>query len=433
MEKKLKSRYVIVGNSVAGINCIEGIREFDREGTIIVFSDEEILNYSRPLISYYLAGRLNEDALSFRDKRFYERNNINLFTGTSVRKIDIRTKIVYTDKGKYEFDYLFIGTGGKPIMPTISGIDKIKEGIFTFTKLSDAKKIKSFIEKEKIQEAVILGGGLIGLKCAEALLERKISIKIIELADRILPNTFDHLASEIIENKLKEKGCEVIKKNTIEKVHARNSKLKEVILSDGRKIKTQILIVGIGVLPELKIVENTEILRNRGIIVNEHMQTNIPFIYAGGDVAEADEFISEKKVVIPIWPVAARMGKIAGANMAGENKKYDGMFAMNSVEFLGIPTISFGMTNPPDSENYQIIKKVDVEKSIYKKIVIRDNTIIGAIYLGNIERAGIITGLIKNRIDISSIKHLLSSDNFGLLVLPEAYRKHMVKGEGIEV
>jgi len=142
MEKKLKSRYVIVGNSVAGINCIEGIREFDREGTIIVFSDEEILNYSRPLISYYLAGRLNEDALSFRDKRFYERNNINLFTGTSVRKIDIRTKIVYTDKGKYEFDYLFIGTGGKPIMPTISGIDKIKEGIFTFTKLSDAKKIK---------------------------------------------------------------------------------------------------------------------------------------------------------------------------------------------------------------------------------------------------------------------------------------------------
>ena len=433
-EKKLKkNKYIIIGNSIAGVSCIEGIREIDKDGEIFVFSDENIFNYSRPLISYYLAGRLKEEQLNFRDENFYIEKNVKLFIKTPVKKINTKEKIVYIDKGNFDFDYLFIGTGGSPIIPQIKGIDKIREGVFTFTKLNDAKNIKNFIEKEKIKEVVVLGGGLIGLKCSEGLIERGISVIIIELSDRILPNTFDYNASMIIENKLKEKGCEIIKRNTIEKVISKDGILKEIILKDGRKIKTKILIIGVGVIPETKIIEGTEIIKNKGIIVNEFMQTNLPFIFSGGDVAEGEDLILNKKSVIAIWPVAARMGKIAGYNMVGEGKKYDGMFIMNSIEFFGIPTISFGITNPPLNENYEIIEKIDYEKNFYRKIVIKENKIIGAIYLGKIERVGIISGLIKNKIDVSSFKNLLIDDKFGLLVLPETYRKHIVKGEGIEV
>ncbi|MGB9677310.1 MAG: NAD(P)/FAD-dependent oxidoreductase [Candidatus Ratteibacteria bacterium] len=426
-----KNKYLIIGNSISGVSCIEGIREIDKDGEIFVFSDEESFNYSRPLVSYYLAGRLNEDNLNFRDENFYKEKNVKLFIGTKVKRIDIKHKTIFTDKGAFEFDFLFIGTGGRPIIPKIKGIEDLKEGIFTFTKLNDAKSIRRYIEREKIKEAVILGGGLIGLKCAEGLIEKGINVIIFELSDRILPNTFDLKASEIIENKLKERGCEVIKKNTVERVNLENGKLKEIILKDGRKIKTKILVIGVGVIPETEIVENTEIERNKGIIVNEYMQTNVPYVFSGGDVAEGYDFFSKRNSVIAIWPIAARMGKIAGYNMAGGDKKYDGMFIMNSIEFFEIPVISYGITNPDLNEKFEIIEKI--EKNFYRKIVLKENKIVGAIYLGNIERAGIILGLMKNKVDVSSFKNLLIDDKFGLLILPESYRKHIVKGEGIEV
>ncbi|MCM8772816.1 MAG: FAD-dependent oxidoreductase [Candidatus Omnitrophica bacterium] len=426
-------RYIIVGNSIAGVSCIEGIRKIDKNGEICVFSDEEYFNYSRPLISYYLAGSLKENQLNFKDKQFYKSNKVKLFLNTKCEKIDFKRKILYTKSGNFEFDYLFLGTGGKPIIPKIKGIENVKEGIFTFMKLKDVKKLKKYIEKEKkVKNVTILGGGLIGLKCAEGLLGRNIPLVIVELADRLLPNTFDFIASEIIENKLKEKNCEIIKKNTIEKIISKDGILKEVILKDGKKIKTDILIIAVGVYPNTELIEGTEIEKNKGIIVDEFMRTNINFVFAGGDVCESKEFDNNRSV-IAIWPRASRQGKIAGINMAGGEKKYEGMFLMNSVELIGIPTISFGITNPENEKEYEILKKIDYEKKIYKKIVIKENKIVGGIFLRDIERAGIIIGLTKNKVDVQVIKKSLINDKFGLLYLPENYRKHIVKGEGIEV
>ncbi|HOM27697.1 MAG TPA: FAD-dependent oxidoreductase, partial [bacterium] len=355
-----------------------------------------------------------------------------LFLKTRCEKIDLKDKILFTTYGKFNFDYIFIGTGGKPIIPDIKGIEKIKNGLFTFTKLNDAKKLERYIEDKKVKEVVILGGGLIGLKCAEGLISKNIFVKIVELSDRIFANTFDNIASEIVENKLKENNCEIIKGNTIEKVNTKDGDLKEVILKDGKKIKANVLVIAIGVVPNTEIIEGINIKKNKGIIVDEYMKTNIPFIYAGGDVAESIEFDGNISV-IAIWPRATKQGKIAGINMSGGSKKYEGIFIMNSIEFFGIPTISFGITNPKDEKRCEILKKIDYEKKIYKKIVINENKIVGGIFLGDIERAGILNGLIKNRIDVSSFKNLLLDEKFGLLILPETYRKHIVKGEGIEV
>lgn len=431
------TKYLIIGNSVAGVNAVEAIREIDKKGRITLVSDEPLFNYSRPLISYYLGKKIPKEKISFRDEEFYSKNKVNLLLNTKAEKINVKKKTVtLTQLGnntstQVYFDRLLIATGGKPFVPPIEELDKVKEGIFTFTKFSDAENLIKYIEKNKIKSAVVLGAGLIGLKCTEGLVERGLKVTIVELADRILANTFDKSASDILENALNKWGCKVIKEDTISKVESVKLKLKSVVLKSGKEIPTRLLIIAIGVRPNLDLVKDTSIKYDRGIVVNDYMQTNIKDIFSAGDVAQGRDFLTQRNSVIAIWPVAARQGKIAGYNMAGKKVKYEGLFIMNSVELAGIPTISFGITNPQDAKNYEILSKKDTGS--YRKIVLKDNKIVGAIFMGNIERAGIFSGLIKDRIDVSLFKQDLLSDEFGLLVLPEEYRKHLVVGEGIEV
>ncbi|HIE36126.1 MAG TPA: NAD(P)/FAD-dependent oxidoreductase [Candidatus Omnitrophica bacterium] len=427
-----QTKYLIIGNSIAGINCIEAIREVDKKGKVVVISEEEILNYSRPLISYYLGGKIPKEKMSFRDEEFYRENKVKVLLNTKADKLDIKKKETHFNHQKIKFEKLLIATGGKPIIPPIENLEKIKEGIFTFTNFSSTQKLIDYIEKNKIKEAVVLGAGLIGLKCTEGLVERKVKVTLVELADKILANTFDKEASQILENALSKLGCKVIKEDTIVRVEGVR-RLTKVILRSERELPTQLLIIAVGVRPNLDLIKDTPISFERGIIVNDCMQTNVKDIYAAGDVAQGKDFLMQKNSVIAIWPIAARQGKIAGFNMAGKKVSYEGLFIMNSVELVEIPTISFGITNPSNEKDYEILIKKDKENNFYRKIVLRDNRILGAIFLGKIERAGIFLGLIKDKIDVSSFKEDLLSDEFGFLILPAEYRKHLVKGEGIEV
>lgn len=430
----METKYLIIGNSIAGVSCIEAIRQLDSKGKIIVISDEVVLNYSRPLISYYLGKKVPKEKMSFRDKDFYRKNRVEVLLNTKAQKIDTKKKEVYLDGGrKVKFRKLLIATGGKPIIPPIEGLDRVKEGVFTFTKFSDAQRLIDFIKGHNIKEAVVLGAGLIGLKCTEGLVERGLTVTIIELADRVLANTFDKDASDILEQALNKLGCSVIKEDTIVKIVSVKGRIQKVVLKSGKEISTKLLVLAIGVRPNIDLIKNTPISHDRGIIVNEFMETNVKGIYAAGDVAQGKDFLLEVNSVIAIWPVASRQGKVAGFNMAGRPTEYEGLFIMNSVELAGIPTISFGITNPQDSEKYEILSKKEQEHNFYRKVVLKDNKIVGAIFLGRIERAGIFSGLIKDKIDVSSFKQDLLSDEFGLLVLPAEYRKHLVTGEGIEV
>lgn len=423
------TKYVIIGNSAASVNCIEAIREIDKAGKIVVFSDEEVFNYSRPLISYYLAGKIKKEKMQFRDYDFYKKHNVELLLGTKVERLDTGKKEVHFNKGKIHFDKLLIACGGRPIIPEIEGLNGVKDGVFTFTRLDDAERLISYIQKNNVKNAVVLGGGLIGLKCAEGLIEHGLKITIIELADRILSNTFDKEASEILEGALGKIGCKIIKEDTIIKIKMQNAKIKSVVSKRGREISTELLVLAIGVSPNIELVKDTNIKHKGGIIVDTFMRTNIEDIYAAGDVALGKDFLKDEPCVIPIWPVASHQGRIAGLNMAGEKREYKGMFPMNSVELAGIPSISFGITN--ENKGYEILARKG--EGFYRKIVLKDNQIKGAIFLGKIERAGIFFGLIKGRVDVSRFKDRLLSDEFGLLILPKEYRKHLVVGDGIEV
>ncbi|MBN2372280.1 NAD(P)/FAD-dependent oxidoreductase [bacterium] len=434
-----KTKYLIIGNSAAAINAIEAIRERDKNGSIFLVSEETCHTYSRPLISYYLGNKVDEARMLYRPPSFYEDHDVRTCLGKRVVHLDVSAREAFMDdQTRILFDKLLIATGGAPFVPELPGADS--EGVFTFTTLDDARHVKMFVSDHCVKKAVVIGGGLIGLKVTEALIDLSIQVTIVELSDRILSATFDRTASGIIERGLMKTGCSCITCNTVEKIlKGKKNLVNGVVLKEGTKIDCGLVIMAIGVRPRLDLVRDTVIKINRGIMVDEYLKTSAEDIYAAGDVVETYDLIAGSPRPIAILPNAAQQGRIAGTNMAGGDKKYTGGIAMNSIEIAGIPTISVGLTDPamiPGKEtqnDFEILQEYNERDSLYKKVVIQGGRIIGIILAGKIDRAGIYTGLIKDRIDVSQVKDRLLKDDFGLLSLPKEYRKHLVTGHGIEV
>jgi NAD(P)H-nitrite reductase large subunit len=423
--------YLIIGNSVAAIAAAEAIRSQSRAGSIIMVSKEPRKAYSRPLISYYLGGKVTLRGMQYRGSLFYRDNRIELLGDTEVVKVNTKEKSVSCSDGtKVGYGKLLIATGGSPIMPPIKGTKT--RGVFNFTTFADAEHIKEYVDEERISDAVILGGGLIGLKAAEALMALKKKVTIVELADRILSATFDVKASQIIEKSLARQGCEIILRDSIKEIISDNGKVSEIELVSGRHIDAGLVVVAIGVRPNIELVKDSGIKTNRGIIVDDLMQTSDPDVYAAGDVAEASDFNADRNIVLAIWPDAYRQGKVAGTAMAGNAVKYGGGLAMNAVELAGVPTISVGLTDPQE-DGFEVLQKGDLRSSFYKKLVFRDNVLVGAILVGKIDRAGIYTGLIKEKINTAAFKDDLLSDDFGIISLPREYRKHMVSETDVPI
>jgi NAD(P)H-nitrite reductase large subunit len=443
--------YVIIGNSAAGVAAAESIRKIDKKSKISIFTYEKYFNYSKPLITYFLSGKLDLEKTYFKDSGFYEKNNIDLRLGTRIMSIDPAEQSLITDKNEtITFCKLLIAGGGKPAIPEIKVIDRTGKsetlknaidkigGIFTLTTLDDAIRLKKYIEKNRIKSASILGGGLIGLKAAEAFLELGIKLNIIEFSGQILSASFDKTASEIITSCIEETSSSVLTNSTIDEIYTDDSGgIFEYKLRNGKKHSCSLLVVAVGVSPDVSLLEGCagKIIEDRGIVVDQFMKTTADNIYAAGDIIKSFDMLTEKSRNIAIWPLAVQQGNIAGKNMAGNRVSYKGGFFMNSVEILGIPVISMGLSNADDKEIEAIesFKIYNPQKRIYRRIVIRNNKVIGAILAGAIERAGIYAGLISNEIDISDIKDNIAKEDFGIIQLPEGYRKHLVVGDGIEV
>ncbi|MGB9641765.1 MAG: NAD(P)/FAD-dependent oxidoreductase [Candidatus Ratteibacteria bacterium] len=428
-----RTDYLVIGNSVCGVNAIESIREYDSKGEIFVLSDEPFENYSRPLISYYLGGKISQQQTRFRDESFYSDMRAHLFVNKPAISLDCRNHEIEVSKGeKISYKKLLIATGAKPWIPAIDGFSNHIEGIFTFYSMNDAISLAQYIQSVNSHNCVILGAGLIGLKAAEGLLMRKITVTIIEMADRILPNAMDVKGSEIFQSYLERHNSAFVRNDTIIKIESENKRIKQVILKSGKRIETECLIIAVGVRPNTSIVTESSILVKRGIIVDNKLKTSVSDVFAAGDVAECPEFFENKHALIPIWVVAARTGKIAGANMTGQEISYTGLYPMNSIQIFGLPAISFGITNP-QSQNFEILEKYQPENNYYRKFVLRDDRIVGCILIGNINRAGIYNLLIREKIPVTAFKKDLLEETFGFLMLPKEVRKHIVIGESMEV
>lgn len=423
------SKYVIVGASASGIGAVEAIRELDPVGTLTVVSEEECPQYSRPMISEFASGAADFERMMCREDRFWEKKNVRALTGRTVVGLDLTNRSVVLDKGDHvDYEKLLIATGGKPFIPKIEGADR--DGVFAFTTLADAKKLK--LRMEKAESALVIGAGLIGISVAEALVKRGLKVTMVELKDNILSLILDKQASEIVEGIIRKAGVRIVTGQTVERILGKtedDSVVGGAIFTDGEQIRCDMVIVAIGVIPRVDLVLGTDVKINRGIIVNRFMRTSVPNVYASGDVAEAYDFVLGENRLLPLWPLAHLEGKVAGYNMAGKKVHYPGGTSMSSLKYFGLPIISVGITNPKENGAYELLVKHDPERNLYKKIVLQNNVIVGMILMNQIENAGILLHLMRNFVKVKKLKKELLSEDFNLANLPRSLRKKLYPGE----
>jgi NAD(P)H-nitrite reductase large subunit len=421
------AKYLIVGASAAGIGAVEAIREIDPIGTITVISEEACPQYSRPMISDFVSGKADFQKMKCRTDDFWKENNTEALTAKKAVALNLTEKTVSLEGGeKVTFEKLLLATGGKPFVPKMEGSDK--DGVFTFTTIKDAERLASKIDSIQAKSAVVIGAGLIGISVTEALAKRGLKVTVVELQEKILSLILDAKASDIVEDVVRKAGVNIVTGQSVQKIMGKpdnDSAVGSVILTKGDQIPCDLVIVAIGVIPRAELVAGTTVKINRGIVVDNFMQTNVPDVYASGDVAEAYDFILNQNRLLPLWPLAVLEGRIAGYNMAGVKTIYAGGTNMSSLKYFGIPIVSIGLANPKEDPTLEVLVKSDVERKVYKKLVLKNNVIVGMTLVNCIERAGILFHLMKNQVNVKKFKQELLADNFGLATLPVSLQRKM--------
>ncbi|AKL95071.1 nitrite reductase [NAD(P)H] [Clostridium aceticum] len=391
-------KYLILGASAAGINAAKTIRELDPRGEITIVSKDNHV-YSRCMLHHIIGEKRSIEEIDFSEKDFWLSCNIAWKKGRLAKKLIIEEKTVLLDNGEsLPYDKLLIATGSSSLIPPIKNLKEGK-GVYGLRNIEDALQIKE--EAKKIKDVVVLGGGLVGIDAVVGLLEQDVNISLIEMADKILPLQLDQYTSSKYEKAFKSRGVGIYTGGKVaEVVLDQENKIKAVKLEDETLITCDMIIVAAGVKANTNFIEENTIKVDRGIVINSRCETNIKDIYAAGDVCGKN----------PIWPLAVKQGIVAAHNMFGEIAEMDDFFgARNAMNFFGIATVSIGYTNAPD-ESYEVF--IQKDKDNYKKIVYKEGIIYGAILQGDIDYSGVLTYLIKNKVDISRINKDIFEINY---------------------
>jgi NAD(P)H-nitrite reductase large subunit len=431
-----KFKYLIIGNSAAGVGAAEAIREVDRDGMLAIVSDEPYPAYSRPMISQYLAERCPLERMLYRPPSFYEQNRIISHLGIRVTRIDTAGHTVELDNGRtIAWEKLFLGTGGVPIVPRMAGGER--PGVFTFTTLEDARAIDRYLEglgTGQPVRAVVIGGGLIGASVTEALLKRSVRVTMVEMKERILNVMLDEEGSALEAAQLEKLGVTILTNRTVATITGEGDRgpIHGVSLDNGQALPAEMTIVAIGVRPRLDLATASGLRVNRGVVVDRFMVTSHPDIYAAGDGAEAYDFIYEENRLTPVWPNAYLGGRVAGFNMAGRSTRYEGGTALNALKYFGLDIVSAGVVNPPDATYETLSRKY--EGGIYRKVIMKDGRLAGLVMSGNIEKSGLIYGLLRDRVPVAEFAPQLVARDFTLSALPEAiWRSRLEAPEAVSM
>jgi NAD(P)H-nitrite reductase large subunit len=379
------AKYLIIGNSAAAVGAVEGIREVDKQGDITVISKEKYHTYSRPLISYLLQGKTTLQNMKYRPDSFYSDNNVN-FICVQAQSIDVEKKIVHTSVGDIDYQKLLTATGSKPFIPNFEGLDNIRNK-FTFMSLDDALELNEQLTQES--KVLIIGAGLIGLKCAEALAKPARSITVTDIADQVMPSVLDKECSGIVKNIIEHNGIKFLLGDSVLRFEENKAYMKS-----GAEIDFDILVIAAGVRPNVELLQNIAQI-NRGVVIDENCKTTADSIYAAGDCALSYDFTSEQTKILALLPNAFMQGFCAGVNMAGGYKSYKNAFPMNAIGFFGYHILSAGGMV---GESY-----MESDGQNYKRLFFKDDKLKGFILAGNIQKAGIYTSLIREQTPLSEI------------------------------
>jgi nitrite reductase (NADH) large subunit len=390
--------YLIIGNGVAGTTAAENIRKIDREGNITIVTGEDLPFYHRIRLTEYISGEIGEDDLVARNKEWYKDQNINLELMTRIVRAEQQEKVIITEDNRtLSYDRLLIATGSHSFIPPIKGSEK--KGVFALRTIKDARDISAYAGK--IEDVVLIGGGLLGLEAGNALRKLGKSVTVVEFFPRLLPRQLDVDGAKRLQGILGKMGFSFRLGAKTEEITG-GDQVGGVLLEGGEALSSEMVIISAGVRPNMELAKDLDLDHDKGIKVDEHLRTNRTDIYAAGDVAEF------KGMPYGIWPAAMEQGKIAGNNMAGGDRVYEGTVMANTLKVVGVDLASAGNI---DAEN-EFESQVFTDEKIYKKIVIEDDLITGCIMLGDTKGFNKMTKAISEKAAVSKIKDQIVSAGF---------------------
>lgn len=391
-------QYVIIGNGVAAAGCIEGIRSIDHDGKITVVSEETHPVYCRPLISYYLEGKTDLERMKYRSNDYYNEMGCDVLYGKKAVQIapDAKT-VTLNDETLLSYDALCVAAGSSPFIPPVPGLDSVEKK-FSFLTLDDTLALESAITKDS--RVLIIGAGLIGLKCAEGLKNRVADIVVCDLAGRVLSSILDNECASMMQTHLEKNGIRFLLGDSAERFEHNTA-----VMKSGKTVPFDVLVLAVGVRANTSLVSSTGGEVNRGILVNSRMETTLPDIYSAGDCTEGEDISCGEKRVLAILPNAYMQGRCAGVNMAGGDTVFDNAIPMNSIGFFGLHAMTAGsyFGKEDGGELYE-----EKSEGKLKRLFTKNGFLTGFILIGDTDRAGIYTSLIREKTPLDTI-------NFDLL------------------
>jgi NAD(P)H-nitrite reductase large subunit len=403
--------HVILGAGPAGVIAAETIRKHRPGDEITIVGDEKEPPYSRMAIPYLLIGKIDESGTWLRKGRgHFEQLKIKLVQARA-KAVDSAARTVTLDNdASLRFDTLLIATGSAPVRPPIPGIDL--PGVHPCWTLDDARKIMALAVKGA--RVLQMGAGFIGCIIMESLAARGVHLSVVEMGDRMVPRMMGPTAGGMIKDWCEHKGVEVFTGTRVEAIEAGTP--LSVRLSNGKGLAADLVISATGVKPAIGFLQDSGITCLLGILTDEHMQTNVPGIYAAGDCAEAFDARSGKAVISAIQPNAADQARVAALNMAGQKASLPGVTQINVLDTLGLISASFGdWQGVPGGEHVEL---TDRKAGRHLSLQFRDDVMVGCNSIGWTEHVGVLRGLVEGQVRLGPWKDHLKADPTRLM---EAY------------
>ena len=409
-------QYVIIGNGVAATGCVEGIRSADPEGKITVISGENRPVYCRPLISYYLEGKATPEKMNYRSPDFAEKMHCAYLYGKQAVQLDAKT-VVLDDGTVLPYDEVCIAAGSVPFVPPFEGLDTVEKQ-FSFMTMDDALALDAAVTKDS--RVLIVGAGLIGLKCAEGLHGRVASITVCDLADRVLSSILDAQSAAVMQQHLEDNGIHLLLGDTVSRFEK-----NVAFMRSGAQAEFDVLVLAVGVKANTALARQAGAEVNRGILVNEKMETTVPGIYAAGDCTEGMDASLGQRRVLAILPNAYLQGRCAGINMAGGDAVHDKAIPMNSLGLLGLHAMTAGTAFSEADGGSMVEEKTAAG---WKRFFVKDGLLTGFMLLGDVDRAGIYTALIREKTPLDSIDFAALKKSPTLAAMPKENRRKKLGG-----
>ncbi len=399
-------KVVIIGNGLAGTMAAKTIRELDSQTEVLIFTEEKYPYYPRPNLIEYVAGKLPYERLFAFSEGWEIRQKIDIRLGSPVLKIHPRAREVELEEGGREsYDKLLIANGATSFIPPIKGTDK--KGVFSLRTLDDAQAILEFLQDGP--RVVVIGGGLLGLEIARAVRSRGAEAEVVEFFDRLLPRQLDTQGASLLRNQFESQGIGIRLGVATEEILG-NGDMKGLRLKGGREIKAGMALIAAGVRPNLGLSEDAGLAADRGLVVDDRLRTSHPHVFAAGDS------IQHRGKVYGIIPASFEQGRTAAFNILGEDKKYEGTVPANTLKVAGLHVTSVGLVNP-EGEGFEEIRTLRREEGIYKKIVLQDGALVGAIWMGTTKGVNEIVRAVTLKAKISQWINALLDDSFDFSVL----------------